>query len=204
MSTAKDSSTEEKILQAAEQEFIEKGLSGARMQQIADKAGINKALLHYYYRSKDKLFEVIFKTAFQAFFPKFKRIINDDIDLFDKIRGFVNEYITLILKNPNIPIFILHELNSNPDRLSIFFSQINIALQPLKLHINKEVEAGNIRPIEAETLIINIIALCVFPVIAKPIVKVVLFNNDLEAYNLMIEKRKTEVAEFVINSIKIN
>src|SRR2546425_901472 len=82
----KEETTENKILQAAKKVFITKGLDGARMQDIADEAGINKALLHYYFRSKDKLFEVIFMEAATSLFPKIVSILDEDISLFDKLR----------------------------------------------------------------------------------------------------------------------
>lgn len=204
MSQSKDGSTEEKILKAAEYEFIEKGLSGARMQQIADRAGINKALLHYYYRTKEKLFEVVFRIAFKAFLPRFTRIFEDETSLFEKIQEFTFEYISLISKNPNIPGFVIHELNSNPKRLTEFFVNFKSILAPFRLQIEKEIEAGNIRPIGADQLILNIISLCIFPVIAKPLAMVILYNNEEEEYKKMIEKRKTEVSAFIINSIKLN
>ena len=202
MDNEKNSSTEQKILEAAMLEFIEKGMAGARMQEIANRAGINKALLHYYYRSKDKLFAVVFGLVFKSIVPKFAMIFQSEDDLFEKIRRFVNEYITLIHAKPHIPVFVLHELSSNPGRLSELVSNINLNFDSLKKQIDKEVEAGNIKPIIPEDLIINIISLCIFPIIAKPIIKPVLFEDNPDQYNQMIERRKTQAAEFIINAIK--
>ena len=93
-----DLNTEDKIVNAAEAEFIERGYSGARMQAIADKAGINKALLHYYFRSKEKLFEVIFKLAIKMLIPKFIGIITSpETDFFDKIRYFLQGSFFLVI-----------------------------------------------------------------------------------------------------------
>jgi len=199
-----NTNTEEKIIKAAENEFIEQGFSGARMQAIANKAGINKALLHYYFRSKQKLFEVIFKTAFKLFIPKiigtFKR---NDLDFFEKIKLFVSDYITLIQKNPHIPGFIIHELSTKSSTLSKIISEQSIDIEPIKKQIRDEIEKGTIKAIEPEQLIINVISLCIFPIVAAPIVKVVFFQGDSKEYQNMIETRKTLVADFVINSIKI-
>ncbi|MCK9452422.1 MAG: TetR/AcrR family transcriptional regulator [Bacteroidales bacterium] len=198
----KNSSTEQKILEAAMLEFIEKGMAGARMQEIANRAGINKALLHYYYRSKDKLFGVVFRQVFHAIAPKFSTIFQSEEDLFDKIRHFVSEYISLIHSTPHIPVFVLHELSSNPGRLSESFMDISINFDRLKQQIDEAVEGGRIKPIVPEDLIINIISLCIFPIIARPIIMPVLYEDNPDQYNQMIERRKTQAAEFIINAIK--
>src|SRR6478735_10691909 len=96
----KDLSTEEKILNAAKKVFLTKGMDGARMQDIADKAGINKALLHYYFRSKDKLFERIFIEEAQKFMPRVTHIMLSEMTLFEKIEKFVGEYIDTLIQNP--------------------------------------------------------------------------------------------------------
>ncbi|MBZ0242477.1 MAG: TetR/AcrR family transcriptional regulator, partial [Bacteroidales bacterium] len=180
----------------------EKGMAGARMQEIANRAGINKALLHYYYRSKDKLFGVVFGRVFNAVAPKFITIFQGDEELFDKIRRFVNEYVTLIHSTPHIPVFVLHELSSNPGRLSESFMNISTNFDRLKQQIDEAVEAGRIRPIGPEELIINIISLCIFPIIARPIIMPVFYEDNPDQYNQMIERRKTQAAEFIINAIK--
>jgi len=117
--------TEERILESAEDVFTNKGLSGARMQEIADKAKINKSLLHYYYRSKEKLFRAVFKKAFVKLAPKSILILTSDIPLFEKIEKFSSAYIDIIIKNPSIPLFVLRELNRNPEgTLSIMVETI--------------------------------------------------------------------------------
>src|SRR5215203_3039208 len=106
---AKTDTTEQKIITAAKKVFLAKGLAGARMQDIADEAGINKAMLHYYFRSKDKLFEQIFTEVAGAFLPKVIDIIESDKPIFKKIETFCDGYITHVMKTPYMPIFILNE-----------------------------------------------------------------------------------------------
>ena len=113
----KNKGAEEKILVAARKVFTTKGMAGARMQDIADEAGINKALLHYYFRDKDKLFEVVFMEEAQKFFPKINAIFNSDVPLFEKIENFVNEYIDEMQENPYLPWFVMNEVNRDPDQL---------------------------------------------------------------------------------------
>ena len=114
----KDQTTEEKILAAAKQVFVKKGMTGARMQDIADTAGINKALLHYYFRSKEKLFEVIFKEAATRLFPKINEILNSDLPLFDKIHQFTHDYVEMVIETPYLPLFVLNEINKQPHEFS--------------------------------------------------------------------------------------
>src|ERR1700759_4757996 len=110
----KDLSTEEKILSAAKKVFLTKGMDGARMQDIADEAGINKALLHYYFRSKDKLFEQIFLDVAGALLPRIFAILESDRGLFEKIESFCDEYISQLIETPYVPIFILNEIHRQP------------------------------------------------------------------------------------------
>lgn len=200
----KENNTEEVILNAATAVFQKKGMDGTRMQEIADKAGINKAMLHYYYRSKQKLFEAVFKSAINLMAPKIIKIMETDEPLFDKIRNFTDKYITFISKHSFIPTFIIQELNRNPAMIKdIFVSKFDHSVK-LKLvtQIEELIKKGEIRPIKPEQLLVNIISLSVFPFIAKPLLSAVL-QKDEKAYKAFVEERKTHVAEFVINAIKI-
>ena len=196
--------TEEKILDAAKEVFLEKGNDGTRMQEIADKAGINKSLLHYYYRSKEKLFGAVFKFAFSHFAPNIINLVNDkEDDIFTLIRKFVSLYLDIVTKNPFIPMFILNEVNKKGTFFVNVIKAAGINPQAFRNRIQKEVDAGKIRPIDPNQLIINVIGMCIFPIIGRPIVQVVLFDDNKTDYDKFLESRKKEVADFVINSIKI-
>jgi len=199
----KENKTEELILDAATNIFQQKGMDGARMQEIADTAGINKAMLHYYYRSKQKLFEAVFKSAINLMAPKIIKIIEKDEHLFDKIRNFTDKYISFISKHSFIPTFIIHELNRNPDMIKdIFISKFEDSIKSkLVNQIEELIEKGEIIPIKPEQLLVNIVSMSIFPFIAKPLLSAVLQKNEKE-YKQLIEERKTHVAEFIINAIK--
>lgn len=204
MITDKDQNTEEKIVQAAEKVFIEKGMAGARMQQIADVAGINKALLHYYYRSKEKLFSIVFKTAIKALIPSvIKSYKNSEGDFFNKIRGFVHSYLLIIEKSPHIPGFVIHELNNRPEELINMLSELDMDFSFIIDDIQNEIDAGRIIPIAPVNLIINIISLCIFPVVARPMITGVFYKVDKKSYKDFLKQRKDHVADFIIDSIKI-
>ncbi len=198
----KDKSTEEKILEAAKKVFIVKGMAGARMQDIADEAGINKALLHYYFRSKDKLFETIFAEISQRFLPRINDIFNSELSIDKKIEAFCKEYIENVLKNPFIPLFVINEMNKQPeDFIRKLFGKQRPQFEKFVIQINEAVKKKEIKPIHPLQLIINIMALCIFPFLAKPMIQMVSEMNNSQ-FRAMIEDRKKSVPEFIINSIK--
>ncbi|MFC2110009.1 TetR/AcrR family transcriptional regulator [Bacteroidota bacterium] len=204
MKKTKDDNTEKQILEAAKNIFQTKGMDGARMQEIADKAGINKAMLHYYYRSKQLLFEAVFKNAFALLAPQLNAVLNDDSSIENKIKNFTFNYITFIIKHPYLPNFIIQELNRNQDFILKMKNSNGFPnIEKFTKQVDLEVEQGIIKPISAEQLFINILALNIFPFVAKPLIKA-FTNVDNEAYSQLIEARKIEVSDFIINSIKNN
>jgi AcrR family transcriptional regulator len=194
--------TEQQIMEAAKAVFQAKGMAGARMQEIADQAGINKAMLHYYYRSKEILFEAVFKSAFSLLAPQLNAILNDDSSIEDKIKNFTFNYISFMIKHPYLPNFIIQELNRNEDFILKLKENTGFpTLEKFKLKVDEEIKRGNLNPIKADHLFVNIIALSIFPFLGKPLIKALTEKDDL-AFNEFIESRKTEVANFIINSIK--
>src|ERR1035437_4948443 len=110
----KSVNTEDLILLAAKRVFLRDGFAGARMQDISDEAGINKALLHYYYRSKEKLFQAVFVSIMQQVMLDLNDIFISDLHLFDKIKLYFHKHISFMQQNPYVPGFIISELNRNP------------------------------------------------------------------------------------------
>lgn len=199
----KDSTTEEKILAAAKKIFVQKGMAGARMQDIADEAGINKALLHYYFRNKEKLFEVIFLAAAERLFPRINRIFEADMPLFEKIEEFCEEYITIVMENPYLPLFVFNEITQDPE---YFLSKVwpgKTQPHPEKLlaQIEKEVRKGTIRNISPLHLLLNLISMTIFPFVAKPLFQKNMGVDDLQWRSIM-EQRKKEIPQFIIHAIK--
>ena len=199
MKKSKDENTEGQILDAAKNVFQSKGMDGARMQEIADKAGINKAMLHYYYRNKQLLFEAVFKQAFSLLAPQLNAILNDDSSIEDKIRNFTSNYTSFMTKHPYLPNFILQELNRNPEFILKIKDNPGFPnLDKFKIQVAHEVEIGILKPINAAQLFMNIMALNIFPFVAKPLF-MAFTNTDKEGYNQLMENRKTEVSSFIIN-----
>lgn len=198
----KDLSTEEKILSAAKKVFLTKGMDGARMQDIADEAAINKALLHYYFRSKDKLFEQIFMQVVSDFLPRIVAVLESETTLFQKIESFCNEYISQLLKTPYVPIFIFNEINRQPKTfLKKVLGKRKLPIGKVVAQIEKEIKAGTIKPIAPLQLMMNTLSLCVFPFLASPMVQLIT-GMDNKQFNEMMEQRKKEVPQLIIQSIK--
>jgi AcrR family transcriptional regulator len=194
--------TESQILNAAREVFIAKGLDGARMQEIADHAGINKALLHYYFRTKEKLFEAVFTEVAANLFPAIKQVLAAELAVKEKITFFVKVYLTGIRENPFIPAFVINTLNSNPDRFLKHIVKSGIDPRLLQKQIDAEAARGLIRPVKAEHLVVNVIAMCIFPFVARPIVQNV-FNMSNDEYRSYLDSRETEIVDFVLKSLAV-
>lgn len=200
-----DASTEEKILAAARQVFLQRGSAGARMQDIADAAGINKALLHYYFRSKEKLFEVIFREAIAQLMPRLHEIFdNKQLSIFDQLRAFIEAYIGMAMENPYLPLFVLNEMHSNPDdfMLRIFSDHKELPFKKVMATLRQAMDEGSILPMEPVQLLMHMLSLSLFPFVAKPMFQRVMQVSD-KRYRQLMEERKQEVAEFVIRSIQL-
>ena len=199
----KEHSTEFVILSAAKKVFSIKGKDGATMQEIANEAAINKALLHYYFRTKDLLFEQVFFEEVKKFSPILKNAIAQEVDLYQKINNICEAYILMAIENPFVPVFVFGELNTQPDLLIQKMFDGDLPDFPkLALQIKEEVDAGKIKPIMPQQLIMNMMSMCVFPFLMKPMF-IVGMQIDKDVFtNLMLQRIK-DVPKFIIDSIKI-
>lgn len=192
-----EQNTEYKIVEAAKTVFVRKGMDGARMQEIADEAGINKALLHYYFRSKDRLFEKVFDMLFKDIFVIFEEAITNEMSFELFLEKFIRQYLQMLKEKPYLPQFIIHELNRNPERIVVQMQNMDFDKQELFKLINKAIDDKVIRPIHPVHLLTNIVSLCIFPFIAKPIITGFMLDGDKEKYQQYIDERPEEVIGFV-------
>ena len=200
----KSSVPEEKIIKAAAQVFMEKGKDGARMQEIADTAGINKALLHYYFRSKENLFKAIFEDTLLQIGPVILEFATAPIPLEVKIWKFVDDYIEIIKKNPKLPLFILNEIRVNPDRF-LRYLHINelLDVQILQDQLNQESEKGNYNQVDVRHFMVNIISMTIFPFVGKPIIQKAMRISDDE-WEDFLEERKRIIPQTIMNWIRFD
>lgn len=194
--------TEEKIFDAAFKVFQNKGFTGARMQEIADEAGINKAMLHYFFRNKEKLFEAVFMNAFGKLAPQINEIFNSEEVLFEKIRKFTHSYISFVMEYPFLPQFIIQEMNNNPEFVAKFLKNEKRP-DPSKLlkQIEHEIKLGIIKPIPPQQLLLDLFSMTAFPFAAQTLVKGIINISNDEFFELM-EERKIHISKQIINAIK--
>jgi TetR/AcrR family transcriptional regulator len=200
--TEKNISTEEHILNVAREVFTENGYDGTSMQMIADAAGINKSLLHYYYRSKDKLFHVIFAKVFSTFIPHLGVIFMSDMSLEEKINAFADRYIDVFIEHPLIPIFVMQELSKNPDKLADLIREAGINPEIMIGKIRQTLDKENVVMDDPRHFMVNLLGLCIFPFAARPLIQRMIFNNDEDAYNNFLHERKKEVPRLILNAIR--
>jgi TetR/AcrR family transcriptional regulator len=207
---ALDRDTEQRILDAAHAVFLRRGTAGARMQEIADEAGVNKALLHYYFRSKDRLAEAVFGRILRGLFPPLVALLGSDAEIEDKVRRFVEVELDVLSRNPFVPAYVIAELNQHPDRVPQLVKGLTglelggVAPQvrdALQRQLDARAAAGTLRPIAAEQFFANLLSLCVFPFAARPLLCAAL-GMDAEGFARFIETRKTALPQFFLDALR--
>ncbi|HAN76656.1 MAG TPA: TetR/AcrR family transcriptional regulator [Bacteroidales bacterium] len=203
MKIDKNTDTEKNILNAAKQVFMREGKSGARMQDIADLAQINKALLHYYFRSKDKLFEAVVKDIIQNFaFNEIEKLLASDLPFYEKLALFIEKYIELLAKHPFLPIFILNEIAKDAENIQLFKPMQLLPTMFSEL-ITGAIKNGVIKPVHPLHFMVNTISLCVFPFVARPLLKTIIFESNQEKFDAFIQERKKEVYKLIVSNISL-
>lgn len=186
-----DFSTEEKIKNAARTIFHKKGFAAARTRDIAEESGINLALLNYYFRSKEKLFNIVMLETFQSFFASISQVFNDtDSTLEGKIEKFASNYIDLLFQEPEIPLFIISEIRNNPEQLMQKIDLKSVVFKSFFVEqYNDAIQSGKIQELHILHFMMNFMGLIAFPFIAKPLLKELSGLNEVQ-YNSLVEKRK--------------
>ncbi len=201
--TEENKLTEDKIFESATEVFIEKGMDGARMQDIADRAGINKSLLHYYYRTKDHLFNAVFEMIAGQMFKKFAPVFDENISLEDKIRFFFKEHISFLQKNPRLPAFLLNEFHRNPHRIKKITQNIDInrLWTILESQHKEELERFNITKENIPQFMTTVAGMSVFPFVARPVITGIMEKMDYN-FDQYLEERKEYAADFIISALQ--
>jgi TetR/AcrR family transcriptional regulator len=206
----KSEDTEARILEAARAVFIRRGTAGARMQEIAAEAGVNQALLHYYFRSKDQLGAAVFSQMASRLFPALLQVLSSDASLDAKIEQIVTVYHENLTRNPFLPGYVLAELQYHPERIQTVMAKIGggeprSVIGPVFLRLNEqiqaEVNAGRMRPITARDFVVNLVSLCIFPFAARPMLSMML-GLDEGTFPTFIAERSRTLAAFYRNALR--
>ena len=192
-----NSETEQKIFEAAREIFIQQGHDGARMEEIAKKAGINKALLHYYFRSKDKLYQEVFTREARNLLNDLIGSINLDLDIQELLRSFIRRYIDRLHENPLVVRFFLWEIRKGGQHISEMLQPLlqkegGPAPRQLVKKFEQASARGEIRQLNPYHLVFSLISMCIYTFIAEPVIDV-LFPEINVRDRSFIDERKEEV-----------
>ena len=203
----KDQNTEEIIKEAARKVFQREGFSGARMQEIADEAGINKMMLHYYFRSKQYLFDVIFKEDYFTLMAPLAVILrNPELHVEEQITTFVRSYHDTMIEHPRLPLFLVHEFAKNPHKvLDMAQKSIPVSKSEETAHpglsastFMDQIEEGKARghynDVNARQLAVSMLGMCTHAFISRISIQTAYEMTD-EQYTEFLEERKEEVID---------
>ncbi|MCX6306225.1 MAG: TetR/AcrR family transcriptional regulator [Bacteroidetes bacterium] len=193
------------ILEAAENLFLEKGFALTSTTEIAKVAGCNQALVHYYFRTKERLFDAVFEKYAGLFISTLVQKTEDDISFEEKVRRKADTLFDLLKTNPRIPFLFFNELNTNPGRLSLLEEKIAgvsaAFMLQMESEIQVEIEKGAIRPMTATDLMFTILSLNLLLFLSAPVLKVMLGMSDT-AFQHLIENRKRENITVILKSLR--
>lgn len=200
---SRNESTEEKIKAAARAMFMKKGYAATKTRDIAEHADINLALVNYYFRSKENLFKQIMMETIQSFFSKVLMVFNDtDTTLDEKLHALASEYIDMLSGQPEMPFFLLNELQSNPDGfVNKMASASKIKESVFVRQLIEELGADKIKKVNPAHFILNLMGLIVFPFIAKPMLSLAL-GVEKEAFSKLMMERKKLIPIWIMNMLK--
>jgi TetR/AcrR family transcriptional regulator len=195
-------STEEKIRRTALLLFLERGFERTSIREIARKAKINIALMNYYFRSKENLFDSIFSGLLGKYTPILNGILNSPLPLEEKIKMYVEEYIDILQENPKLTYFVLSVLHRKPDKITkmkIFQSLYHTG--NFSRQFEEEIAKGNIKNVDPTQFFINMLSLITFPFTVK---QVIMEKNKMpeSAFRKFMDDRKILITEMLINTLK--
>lgn len=198
--------TEALILQAAEREFLSKGFAGARTTSIAEAAGVTHAMFHYYFRTKEKLFDRIITEKIAILKDALSMsVVDDGLSLDDTIRGIIDRHLDFVAANPYLPRFLVSELFGNSPRTVMILDRIKAqapaVIRGLQAKIDKAMEEGRCRHIDARMLMLDIVSLNIFPYLATPMVNAAL-DDCMADSNAFLSRRKEENYDTIMRKIR--
>ena len=205
MKQNKDNTTEQVILETAENLFLEKGFAMTSTTEIARIVGCNQALVHYYFRTKDRLFDAVFEKNANRFVSAFLDPMEENIPFEEKIRKKAETHYDILKANPKLPFLFFNELYTNPERLSLLKEKIGDLpksfLFQMDSELKAEIEKGTIRPMTAIDLMLTILSLNLVLFLASPVLKVITGLTETEFQNL-VENRKRENITVILKSLR--
>ena len=206
MDNQEKQSKEQQILAAAEQEFLTKGYDGARTTSIAQAAGVTHAMLHYYFRTKEQLFERIVDEKFATMSHSMVAIIGDpSLPIVERIKGGIAAHFDFIAANPLLPRFVINEIVSRPERYEVLYkragSVVNSVYNGLQAEVDCAAERGEIEQVDVKMLFISIMSLNIFTFVAYPFMEPIM-GELMANREQFLAARKAENIETILRRIK--
>ena len=205
-----DADSETRILDAAHAVFTRRGTAGARMAEIAREAGVNHALVHYYFRTKQRLAEAVFRRAIGQIFPAMLAVFASELPIEEKVRRIVSAQVDMLLENRYLPGYLLAELNHYPERAEQLLSSMagatpDVVRPRLFGKLAEQLEAaargGALRPISPQAFVLNLVSMVVYPFAARPLVMAIMGLDDAR-FAAMMNQRKVELPEFFLAALR--
>jgi AcrR family transcriptional regulator len=194
------------IMRAAEQEFLTAGYAGARTTNIAKNAGVTHAMLHYYFQSKENLFQKIFLDKVQTLTLLFDETYEQRLPFFETMRRIIEAHFEFIAKNPKLPYFILHEILSNKANRTLLIEIIRpkmmIVINKLEKMLADEIEKGTIRPVKTSDFIMNFVSINISFFLALPILEEATPAASGKLMEDMLNERKENNVQFILNGLR--
>lgn len=206
MDNQEKQSKEQQILAAAEQEFLTRGYDGARTTSIAQAAGVTHAMLHYYFRTKEQLFERIVDEKFETMSHSMFAIMGDpSLPIVERIKGGIEAHFDFVAQNPLLPRFVINEIISRPERYDVLYKRVGAIIdnvyRGLQSEINRSAERGEIERVEIKMLFISIMSLNIFTFLAYPFMEP-LMGELMANRERFLAERKAENVETILRRIK--
>mgnify|MGYP001111308001 CR=1 FL=1 len=213
-----DDQTETRILRAARAVFVRRGTAGARMQEIAHEAGVNQALLHYYFRTKERLADAVFRNIAGRIAPTIAVLLASDATLEQKVERFVHLYIDNVREHPFLPAYVIAELHHHPERLKSLVASARVdqdgdfvaasitplarqVLAKLGSQLDERAANGTMRQVSPEQFLVDLVALCVIPFVVQPVLESVL-GMDGDAFQLFLDERRKRLPAFILDALR--
>ncbi|MBQ6872018.1 MAG: TetR/AcrR family transcriptional regulator [Bacteroidales bacterium] len=206
MDNQEKQSKEQQILAAAEQEFLTRGYDGARTTSIAQAAGVTHAMLHYYFRTKEQLFERIVDEKFETMSHSMFAIMGDpSLPIIERIKGGIEAHFDFVAQNPLLPRFVINEIISRPERYDVLYKRVGAIIdnvyRGLQSEINRSAERGEIERVDIKMLFISIMSLNIFTFLAYPFMEPLMGELMVNRERFLAE-RKAENIETILRRIK--
>ncbi len=194
------------ILETAERLFLEKGFGMTSTTEIAKEIGCNQALIHYYFRTKENLFNIIFEKKFRQFFQNIFVVENlDQMTFQDKLKHIIETHFDMVRENPRIPLLIVNEFSRNPEMVATLKEKLQgvvaMLFENLKTDLQVEIEAGRVRPITLIDLIFNIISINISLFLLLPVAGEIM-SLDEKQKEIVINRRRDEHVKLILNGIR--